>query len=182
MEQKTKLCKHCKTEIPKKAKVCPNCKKKQGGLLKWFLIVLAICVVFGMANGGDDEEKKLSTDTTKTEAGSNKESVKIEYIQCTVDDLVKMLEENALKAEKTYQDQYVEVQGKLSNIDSDGEYISLSCLYDEWNFNTIQCYIQNDEQLNNVMEMKTGDTITVKGQINSIGEIIGYSLNIEEIQ
>ena len=25
----TKLCKHCKTEIPYDAKVCPNCRKKQ---------------------------------------------------------------------------------------------------------------------------------------------------------
>lgn len=24
----TKLCRHCKTEIPAGAKVCPNCKKK----------------------------------------------------------------------------------------------------------------------------------------------------------
>ena len=135
-----------------------------------------------MANGGDDEEKKSSTDNTKTESGSNKESVKIEYLQCTVDDLVKMLEENALKAEKTYQDQYVEVKGKLSNIDSDGDYISLSCLHDEWNFNSVQCYIKNDNQLNQVMEMQTGDTVTVKGQITSIGEVLGYSLDIDEIQ
>ena len=27
----TKLCKHCKTEIPYDAKVCPNCRKKQKG-------------------------------------------------------------------------------------------------------------------------------------------------------
>ncbi len=27
----TKICKHCKTEIPYGAKVCPQCRKKQGG-------------------------------------------------------------------------------------------------------------------------------------------------------
>ena len=27
-ENETKKCKHCQTEIPKKAKVCPNCHKK----------------------------------------------------------------------------------------------------------------------------------------------------------
>ena len=35
----TKLCKHCKTEIPYDAKVCPNCRKKQkGGKLKCCLL------------------------------------------------------------------------------------------------------------------------------------------------
>ena len=33
MENETKLCKHCKSEIPKGAKVCPNCRKKQGGTI-----------------------------------------------------------------------------------------------------------------------------------------------------
>ena len=33
MQNETKVCKHCQTEIPKKAKVCPNCRKKQGGLI-----------------------------------------------------------------------------------------------------------------------------------------------------
>ena len=27
----TKICKHCKTEIPYDAKVCPQCRKKQKG-------------------------------------------------------------------------------------------------------------------------------------------------------
>ena len=33
----TKLCKHCKTEIPKDAKVCPNCRKKQKEIGKWII-------------------------------------------------------------------------------------------------------------------------------------------------
>ena len=34
----TKKCKHCKSDIDKKAKICPVCKKKQGGALKFVLI------------------------------------------------------------------------------------------------------------------------------------------------
>lgn len=38
-KSETKLCKYCQTEIPAKAKICPNCRKKQGGatsgLLRW---------------------------------------------------------------------------------------------------------------------------------------------------
>ena len=38
----TKLCKHCKTEIPKDAKVCPNCRKKQKGIGKWIAIAVVV--------------------------------------------------------------------------------------------------------------------------------------------
>lgn len=40
--QETKVCKHCQSEIPKKAKVCPNCRKKQGGKLKFVIIALVV--------------------------------------------------------------------------------------------------------------------------------------------
>lgn len=50
----TKLCKYCKTWIPKGAKVCPNCRKKQGGKLKWIIIaVVVVLVLFAIASGGD---------------------------------------------------------------------------------------------------------------------------------
>ena len=38
--EETKKCKHCQSDIPKKAKVCPVCKKKQLSKLKVFLICL----------------------------------------------------------------------------------------------------------------------------------------------
>ncbi|MBR3762231.1 MAG: hypothetical protein IKK59_05755 [Lachnospiraceae bacterium] len=53
----TKKCKHCQSDIPKKAKVCPNCRKKQGGILKWFLIVFVALVIIGAASGGEDDKQ-----------------------------------------------------------------------------------------------------------------------------
>ena len=45
--QQTKLCKHCKTEIPKDAKVCPNCKKRQTphGCLIAVVVVIVLIVL-----------------------------------------------------------------------------------------------------------------------------------------
>ncbi len=66
----TKLCKHCKTEIPAGAKVCPNCKKKQGGILKWIIIgVIVIGIIGAIAGGGNDQPTKVGdTDTNNSSA------------------------------------------------------------------------------------------------------------------
>lgn len=69
METKdVKLCKHCQTEIPRKAKVCPNCRKKQGGKWKWVILAVIVLAIIGSAASGndDDEPKKVENQTTVT--------------------------------------------------------------------------------------------------------------------
>lgn len=70
--KETKLCKHCQTEIPKKAKVCPNCRKKQGGKLKWIIIALVALMIIGAAAGGgsDDGPQKVGEVDTSPETAS----------------------------------------------------------------------------------------------------------------
>lgn len=186
--QETKLCKHCQTEIPKKAKVCPNCRKKQGGIVKWIVVGVVVLILFGSCSGSGEETQTNNSNTsnniTNDVAGDvEKESevVAITYTPCTVDEMADMLEENALKAEKMYNDQYIEVTGILSVIDSDGSYIALSPIDDEWSFTTVQCYIQNEEQINQVIEMKEDDIVTLRGKVTDVGEILGYSLDIDSI-
>lgn len=42
----TKLCKHCKTEIPYEAKVCPNCRKRvKGGKVKWIVLPIVVVII-----------------------------------------------------------------------------------------------------------------------------------------
>lgn len=57
----TKICKHCKSEIPAGAKICPHCRKKQGGILKWVIIALIVIVILGAIAGGGDDDKKSDT-------------------------------------------------------------------------------------------------------------------------
>lgn len=79
-EQETKLCKHCQSEIPKKAKVCPNCRKKQGGILKWIILAVIVLGLAGACAGGGDDEKASDTkpqkvgETSKTEQSQEQQT------------------------------------------------------------------------------------------------------------
>lgn len=79
-KQGTKLCKHCKTEIPAGAKVCPNCKKKQGGVLKWVIIGVVAVAIIGSAGGNKEESNNNANNSVQASAGTantdgSKESV-----------------------------------------------------------------------------------------------------------
>ena len=171
----TKTCKHCKTEIPYDAKVCPQCRKKQGmGCLPMILIAVAVIVVIAMLGGtGEDEKTSGGNETSST-------SEKIEYKKYSADDLIKDIDKNAAKASKTYKDQYLEVTGELSNIDSDMSYISIIGS-DEFALVNIQCFVQTEEQEEQILEMSIGDKVTIKGKCTDVGELLGYTIDIDSI-
>lgn len=197
--QKTKTCKHCKTEIPSGAKVCPNCRKKQGGVLKWVIIAIVAIGIIGAAAGSGSSDSDSGTKTaqsnktssdqessSKSEKESKKEEEEeseapIEYISVTATELSDALSNNAMKAQNDYKEKYLEITGKLGNIDSNGKYIGIDSDKD-FDFTNIQCYIKSDEQKEVIMNKTTGDTIKVKGYCKDIGEIIGYSIDIESVE
>ena len=68
----TKICKHCATEIPYKAKICPHCRKRQGGIGCLGAIVIAVVLLFiigALGSGG------TSTSTSSKPAASAKPTV-----------------------------------------------------------------------------------------------------------
>jgi len=99
----------------------------------------------------------------------------------TVNELVDALNSNALKASNTYKGQYVELTGKLATIDSSGKYFSLGRTDDELSFTTVLCNI-NKEHLAQVENFTDEQEVTVIGTITSVGEILGYSLDVETIK
>ena len=58
----TKKCKYCKSDIDAKAKICPNCKKKQSSIVgKIILLVILVIIIVAVAGalGGNDEDRQI---------------------------------------------------------------------------------------------------------------------------
>lgn len=186
-------CKHCGEEIAASAKVCPKCggkNKKPIYKRPWFIIVLVLIVIGAIGSaGGKDESSDTTnkTNNTATTVTDDKNSTpketeeEINYTAYEVSELMSDLEANAMKATDKYKKQYVELTGKLNVIDSSGKYISITPTDEEFAIMGVQCYIKNDEQKTAIMDMSVGDTVIVKGKITDVGEVMGYSLDIDAI-
>ena len=175
---KMKNCKVCGAEIATSAKSCPKCgaKNKKPIWKQWWVWILVVSILFatfaaigGMGGNSDTNTSDINTTTIQEP---------INYTVVSVADMIDVLDTNALKAEKTYDGQYLEVTGRLGNIDSDGSYITL--YGGDFDFTGVQCYTQNDEQLNFVMDMVDDNTYTVRVKITDVGEILGYQADIIE--
>ena len=178
-EEKTKKCKYCKTEIPADAKVCPQCRKKlKGGKLKWVVLIILVGAIIGAVAGESDSESDKSaataTSSEKNETATKpkEEAAPIEYTAVSVNDMMSDLDSNAMGASDKYKGKYLEITGKLSNIDAAGKYIDLMADGD-FEIIGVQCYIKNDDQKAQIASMSKGDTITLKGKCTDVGDVLG---------
>lgn len=73
----TKICKHCKTEIDYYAKICSQCKKKQGmGIIPKVIIgAVALFVIIGLFGGGDDKSQIDNLENETIEVSNTVEPV-----------------------------------------------------------------------------------------------------------
>ena len=175
-------CKKCGQEIDKKAVICVNCgcKVKKPIYKKWWfwvLVFLAVILIGSTTSGNDKEASDSSGNITSS---SSQQDITYETVELQT--MFDELKTNAMKAENKYQGKHVEFKCKIRSFDSDGSYISVEPINaSEWNLTSAMCYIKNDTQKEFLLEKNVDDEITVKGKIKSIGEVLGYSIDIKEV-
>lgn len=146
----TKICKHCQTEIPKKAKICPNCRKKQGmgALGKTILIIFLIALIApNITKYSEDasEPKKVgnvdgssTSDDGKTDA---KNEFKVGDIVETENLKISFLSADKFKSDNEYiqpkdGNMYYRMQFEFENIGDSDETVSSmmdwSCYADDY--------------------------------------------------
>lgn len=186
MSNKQIKCKHCGADINPKAEICPSCgvkNKKPFYKKAWFIIAVIIILIAIVASSGD-EEKQTSTNNEQVtqSAESADKTEEITYEEYAVSQLMNDLEANALNAKNTYNKKYVKLTGVLSNIDSDGAYISIRPSDNPYSIINVQCYLKNDEQKTAVANMSIDQSIVVYGKITNVGEVLGYSLDVDKFE
>lgn len=197
-------CLRCGCEHDDRLHFCPNCGEKsltpnyepeythshsmptkKRGCLYYGATVIGILILLRVLTlfiNTDNTEDTTEGDKYSVSTENKTTPIPIEYNVCDIDSMIDELDDNALKAEKKYNDMHIEITGKLSVIDSDGKYISIESAKGGFLSNDIQCYIKNEKQINQILELHKGDTITIKGKITAVGEILGYSLDIDDIE
>lgn len=170
--------------------------QKKQGLPKWAIVLIVILVLaaIGSASGGNSDNSETTTTSQSSSTNETQNSTpevkevetesepEIEYTAVDVSTMMDDLKNNSMKAEDTYNDKYLEITGRLDVIDSNGKYIGVFSQTDKFAIVGVQCYIKDDDVKAKVMEMSKDDTITLKVHIKSVGEVIGYSADIIEIE
>jgi hypothetical protein len=178
-----KPCKECGKEISSGVKKCPSCGKDQRGFFGRHKIITAILVfVFlgGLISMFGKADQSSSTVNAPAPA-VKQEQPKAAPIVVTADKLMEDLKGNALNASNTYKGKYVEVTGKLSNIDSNGKYFDIAPMNDQFAIIGVQCYITEDQKVA-VAKLSKDQKVTVTGTMTDVGEVLGYSLKVESIK
>lgn len=170
-------CKKCGQEVDKKAVVCTGCgcKIKKPIYKRWWVWVVAFIVIVAVGSSGGNE-------TQQGNEASQAVDETIVYEQADLAAMIDDLKNNAMKAENNYQNKNIEITVKIKNFDSDGRYVGVEPKNaGEWNFDTAMCYIKNDSQRDFLVNKNVGDIITIKGKVKSVGEVMGYSIDIAEV-
>ena len=96
--------------------------------------------------------------------------------------MISDVKNNAAKANKDYNGKYVKiVGGRVSNIESNAKYVSLGG-NDSFSLLHVQCYPKNEQTKDAIINLQKGQVVTMYGKITDVGEIMGYSLDIDKIE
>lgn len=173
---------------------------------KRFLIPLILVLIIALAGafaGGDDEpgnegttsqnDPPAAADPTTEDAPAETEDAPADTeaeptsepeeqaIEVSAQEMIEVLEGNALNAKNTYEDTRVTVSGFVGSIDASGNYFSLDPEPDALIFTGIQ--VQTSEEfLDQVASFSAGQEVTVTGTVTDVGELIGYNIEAETIE
>lgn len=157
----TKKCKQCSEEIKKDAKQCKHCGAKQSiGFLKacgLFCVAFVVLIAVSSAVGGDRSNPSNSTD-------SSEESTPTPSYTLSASDLYNEYENNPVAADQKYENQFIEVSGKIIEIDTEITGKPYVILGPSDYVNHVQCVFGYDDE-SSVATLSKGQSVTLQGEV-----------------
>ncbi|MCR5775464.1 MAG: hypothetical protein K6G42_10310 [Lachnospiraceae bacterium] len=127
------------------------------------------------------DQNNKNTSKQKTSSDSSIDTGK--YTPVGVSQLYSELEENAMRAEENWNDKYVAITGYLSSVDNDGKYFSITGSNESWDFVSVHCSMKDNDQVKSFISTQNkGDELVVYGKISEIGEVIGYTVDVDVVE
>ena len=155
----TKKCKYCQSDIPKKAKVCPVCKKKQKKNIVLIIILIFVILSFTMCGTmcgllGDAVDETVKEETKKEDALKKlaKKKFKVGETVITDDMEIKYLSVKDYKSDNEFMQpkkgyKYIKAEFEFVNKSKEDDLsvstLSFSCNADDYEVETV--YMDDNE-------------------------------------
>lgn len=144
--------------------------------IKKVLIGIAAVLVCLAVIGSCTHDENSSPKTSKSVE-------KPQYLTVSIATMVDDLKTNAMVATDKYKGKNVKiVDGIVSTIESDGDYISVRNSGSHFSLIDVMCYPKDNNIRKQFRNIQKGERITVYGKIRSVGEIRGYVLDLDKIE
>lgn len=191
-----KKCEECGQEYSDRAEKCPHCgapnntgSNKKGkfkiGCLAAVGIFVAIALI-GSCSSSSNKNTSSSSSSTSSSSASSKSSGQKEviYEDANIEDMVNLLNENALSASDTYKGKDLKIiGGKIVDIDSDGKYIAIRGKTRSRSIgDPVLLGLKGDAIKEQVKSLKLGDQVTAWCHITNVGESTGYRATLKKIE
>lgn len=151
------------------------------GIAVIFLLALFTRVMNDPEITGNNSSTSVSQQLEQAQNKKSQETPK-NYAEADINVLISDAKNNAAKANKDYTGKYVKiVNGRVSNIDSDADYVSLKG-GDQFTLLNVQCYAKDQKTKDAIINLSTGQSVAIYGKITDVGEIMGYSVDIDRIE
>ena len=145
-------------------------------ILKYIFIGVIVLGAIGSVMGNNGGVSSSSSSSKQVQEAQKN------YAEADIDVLLNDAKNNAAKANKDYKGKYVKiVNGDVFNIESNARYISIEGS-DPYTLIHVQCYPKNDQVKDAMINLSKGQRVTVYGKITDVGEIMGYSLDMDKIE
>jgi len=174
MKNNLKQCSSCGNDVAKSAKICPHCGKslKMGKFLKFIILIFIISVVGVVLSPSKEEKakKRISTIENLKNAGVSDlspdgELALIFNMGSKYTDLQRDIKEKEIKGK------VVIWKLKVYEVDKDGKNYKIRTRLDD-NINivgtSITIYPKNEEERKYIENLKTGDSIRIKGKVKGV--------------